>query len=449
MKKPNTFQISFLSLLPMTCFALTLPGCMKTDSLGLAGNDDSGAGGGAASGGSTSGEFTTAPPRGGAPSTGGTAAASGGSAGMGFTTAPPRGGTPSTGGMAGADLGSALNPVAWRTSTVSLTADDFWIVADGKRFTGKVAAFDVNSDPGDAIYTTLEVTWMELGCEMRLSIYFNADATDWWSDQIGTYDAQTPIGSWLLYQGPFFKSPIGATYRGDVDLTNEADDPFRGELHFHGLVLSTTLSGGAGIADAGAIDANPACASQPLTQEQATALYRDFVYQDTPTYNPDSVFTVEEFQVPGAWDAMGIQLFSGGYVDEFGYAVYMRPFVTLACKLYPLTKWSATGLLSAVLVGNTLYYTVRAGSGINYTELGRISLSGSGLEVLQGADYASGSNLYLRESAGQIVVELGDGMKFNSWTAQGVFGWLKDDGSTIVAVDSAGQTIPPQGIGSW
>ena len=32
----------------------------------------------------------------------------------------------------GSDVGPSPNPVAWHTPTVSLTADDFWIMADGR-----------------------------------------------------------------------------------------------------------------------------------------------------------------------------------------------------------------------------------------------------------------------------------------------------------------------------
>jgi hypothetical protein len=214
---------------------------------------------------------------------------------------------------------------------------------------------------------------------------------------------------------------------------------------------SGPADGGAGIENDGATDASVDCDGQQLTQAQATTLFRDFVYRDIPTYNPVSEFSVEELQVPGAWEAMGIQLFSGGSPDDYGYVVNERPVVTRACKLYPLTKWSSERLLSAVLVGSTLYYTVQAGSGIMYSELGRISLSGGGLQILQGADYGrpDGLNLYLRESGGQIVVDLGDGMKFNSWSALQVFGWLRDDGASLVVVDAAGTVIPYNGVGGW
>ena len=146
--------------------------------------------------------------------------------------------------------GAAANPVDWQTSTVTLTASDFWIVADGHRYDGALRIGDTHSDPGSASYTTLELTWSENDREMRLYIYLSADASGWWSNEMRTYngqppylDSQTPSADWLYYRGTFFRSPSGTAFRGDLDLTNEALDPFRGELHLHGLVLSTTLTG--------------------------------------------------------------------------------------------------------------------------------------------------------------------------------------------------------------
>ena len=40
----------------------------------------------------------------------------------------------------------------------------------------------------------------------------------------------------------FFQSPYGSSFRGDVDLTNDASDAIRGELHLHGVVLNTPWS---------------------------------------------------------------------------------------------------------------------------------------------------------------------------------------------------------------
>ena len=136
-----------------------------------------------------------------------------------------------------------MNPVAWTTPSVTLAAADFWIIADGERYGDDRAELEVHSDLGSPTYTTLELVWREREREMRFFIYLYADPTSWWSAEMRTYDGQ-PAGDWLFYNGAlFFKSPIGQVYRHDVDLTNQTSDEFRGELHLHGLALSTTLRG--------------------------------------------------------------------------------------------------------------------------------------------------------------------------------------------------------------
>jgi hypothetical protein len=137
---------------------------------------------------------------------------------------------------------STPNPVAWQTQTVALSASNFWILADGERFNG-TAGIDVHSDPGSGTYTTLELTWSENSREMRFFIYFSADASGWQSNEMRTYDGQPSPADWLYYRGAYFASPIGVPFHGDLDLTNAADDPYPGELHLRGLVLSTALTG--------------------------------------------------------------------------------------------------------------------------------------------------------------------------------------------------------------
>jgi hypothetical protein len=138
----------------------------------------------------------------------------------------------------------ASNAVSWKTDTVSLSADDFWIVADGQKYTSRGATVDVHSDPGWGSYTTLELTWQENAREMRFFLYFSADATGWQVDEMRTYNGQTGYDAdWLYYEGPLFRSPLGATFAGDVDLNNSPSDTLRGELHLRGLRLSTTLNG--------------------------------------------------------------------------------------------------------------------------------------------------------------------------------------------------------------
>jgi hypothetical protein len=137
---------------------------------------------------------------------------------------------------------SSMNPVAWSTRTVSLTATDFWIVADGQTYLANPNAVDVHSDPGDSMYTTLELEWIEGGREMRFFTYFYSDgSSSWWSNEMRTYNGQASA-DWLFYTGMFFQTPYGSSFRGDVDLTNDAGDSIRGELHLHGVVLSTPWS---------------------------------------------------------------------------------------------------------------------------------------------------------------------------------------------------------------
>jgi hypothetical protein len=152
------------------------------------------------------------------------------------------GALPATGGAAGS-VACGAQPVSWQTGTVSLHADAFWIVANGLCFTSQGAAVQVHSDPGWSRYTSLELVWTELGREMRFFIYLDADPTGWWSKEMRTYDGQSGYGDWLFYYGNYFRSPIGQPFHGDIDLTNDPADDIRGELHLHGLTLSTTMSG--------------------------------------------------------------------------------------------------------------------------------------------------------------------------------------------------------------
>jgi hypothetical protein len=201
------------------------------------------------------------------------------------------------------------------------------------------------------------------------------------------------------------------------------------------------------IADHEALDSDDVCHDQPLTQTQAIALFQAFVFQENPAYNPNSQFTVEEHTVLGACQAMGIQLFTGGTLNE-GYLNHSRPFVAYKGKIFPLTHGTETRLLSAVLVGTTLYYSVYEGSGINYTQLGKVSLIEESLYVLPGPTYPrfDASNLFLRISEGQIGVEIGYGQTFNTWTMQTIFGRLQDQGQSLAILDSQGKEIAPQGV---
>jgi hypothetical protein len=169
----------------------------------------------------------------------------GGSAGSSIVLAPA-----GTGGISGASFSGTNNEecvgssVSWQTPTVRFEAKSFWIKANGLCFSGSGGAVYVHSDPGDAQYTTLELVWTEHEREMRLFIYFNADASGWWSGEMRTYNGLSGFNAdWISYTGAFFKTPIGKTFVGDLDLTSKSEDMPHGRLHLGGLTLSTSLSG--------------------------------------------------------------------------------------------------------------------------------------------------------------------------------------------------------------
>jgi hypothetical protein len=138
---------------------------------------------------------------------------------------------------AGGSRGDA-SPVSWSTPYASLVAEDFRINAGPGVFRG-VTAPELNSDPGWSTYCTLEVTWQEQGVEMRLYVYFAADERDWWVSEMRTYDGRSP-GEWVYYEGPLFRTPLGESFRGDVDLssTSSRSPSVPGQLHLRGLTLA-------------------------------------------------------------------------------------------------------------------------------------------------------------------------------------------------------------------
>ncbi len=162
------------------------------------------------------------------------------------------------------------NAVQWQTDVVALQAADFAMLAGGQVFTAQVPKLDVHSDPGDAHYRTLELTWMEHGVEQRLNLYFGGDDTSWWVDEIRTYNGKAQA-EWLYARGPFFRSPIGMPWSGDIDIEMRDIDGVGGtpaRLHLRDAILQTTASDlvnrGPGDTTGLAEDARPFDAGQPL-----------------------------------------------------------------------------------------------------------------------------------------------------------------------------------------
>jgi hypothetical protein len=163
-------------------------------------------------------------------------------------TAPRAAGPASPGAAASASPGSPR--ITWSTERVDLSAEDFRLEVNDLVF-GDADWTQVSSDPGSSDYWTLEIIWTEHDAEQRLNMYFGSDGTDWWVDEIRTYDGHER-GEWVYAYGPFFQTPLGEAFEGDVsiDLRGQGrpDDPdalIPAVLSFDGLRLavSPTASG--------------------------------------------------------------------------------------------------------------------------------------------------------------------------------------------------------------
>lgn len=116
--------------------------------------------------------------------------------------------------------GQIGNRVGWITQYAFMSAEHFEITANKQVFLDNTDDIYVTSDPGNQFYTTLEATWHERGTEMRMFIYFHADGQNWWVSEIRTYGSGDP-GNWIYYTGPFFLTPRGQNYTGNIELKSD------------------------------------------------------------------------------------------------------------------------------------------------------------------------------------------------------------------------------------
>lgn len=94
-----------------------------------------------------------------------------------------------------------------------IAADRSWVPTDD---------VVVDGDPGMPNESgSLELSWHDNGIEQRINLYFQSDGTDWWVNEIRTYDGQAG-GQWIEppAEGEYFRSPLGTSFVGDLDLPN-------------------------------------------------------------------------------------------------------------------------------------------------------------------------------------------------------------------------------------
>ena len=117
----------------------------------------------------------------------------------------------------GAGAGGQRN-FEWQTQVASLAADSVTISTNGHVFRPPKDA-QLHSDPGTPTYRTLEMEWHEQGVEQRLYIYFAADDTNWWVNEMRTRDGADPA-EWLYFPHTTqIGAPLGESFIGDINLS--------------------------------------------------------------------------------------------------------------------------------------------------------------------------------------------------------------------------------------
>ena len=132
-----------------------------------------------------------------------------------------------------------VDVISWRTDDVTLTAESFYVEANGLRFTADGSSIDVHSDPiGDGDDTTLELTWFEHDREMRLNLYLEVLGPETWgSKEIRVYDGSEEP-DWVYFEQRHFEVPAGEAFSaGSFELTDETGTT----VHFEGLVIRSPL----------------------------------------------------------------------------------------------------------------------------------------------------------------------------------------------------------------
>lgn len=166
-------------------------------------------------------------------------------AAMALTSATTIAQTPSASPTADEASPPPSGAVTWDSGAARFEADSYQIHVGDTVFTGSGPA-EVDSDPGDPTYRTLEVVWHEQGVEQRMNLYFAADAEDWWVTEVRTYDGEAEgewINYWAVGQPPqeMFRTPRGESFEGDVLLAGFGRFP--AVLEIEGLRLTAFAPG--------------------------------------------------------------------------------------------------------------------------------------------------------------------------------------------------------------
>lgn len=132
-----------------------------------------------------------------------------------------------------------VTPINWSVGTISITADNFYIISNGKRYDGN-SNINVNPGPSGPAAQGIEIASNQYGDELKLQIMFRKDPNNytWWADHIAFINSN--YASYVSsYDGTFFRSLLGQPFvdSGNVAMIvrNPNDGQQVAELHYTNL----------------------------------------------------------------------------------------------------------------------------------------------------------------------------------------------------------------------
>jgi hypothetical protein len=140
--------------------------------------------------------------------------------------------------------------------------------------------------------------------------------------------------------------------------------------------------------------------------------------------NPEVEFSLTEIPVDGLWHALGIQIFTTvGTVR--GQSVPRDPIIWCDGRIYPfVNSVGGWGLMSAVVVGDKLYYSYSFGSGIHRSHVGRLVLKDR-IPACTDSEARMHGDLFVERTAdGRVRVSHGEYRGFNRWEHSRPIGWI-------------------------
>ncbi len=149
------------------------------------------------------------------------------------------------------------NPVSWVSNNVSIQADDFYLIANNRKFFAKVYPVYTSETSGminsSLSYTRMDIEWFENGELMSLMLYIKKDNQKWWASSVSTSNGEV-TGVPIYYPNPplqtdpaggsgnYFQTPLGQVFTGDVMFTAGSNNIYAGSLYFKNLRLNPSAS---------------------------------------------------------------------------------------------------------------------------------------------------------------------------------------------------------------